>query len=179
MKKQILFWLVVSILLTSCTSISKLFPKQPRPFQGKKFDSEQWKNGDYQTRGEMTRGKLIQQIYEIKKNQKEEILQLLGKPDEITEAICCYAGRNGSSKNKVELWLYFIETEKSERNANVANKEENPLAKQALKLYFDSGVNPNIGERDDDHSYFPMIGFLNCKEKNYGERNMLASKMSV
>lgn len=97
--------------LTSCTSITKLFPKQPRPFQEREFNSEQWKNGDYQTRGEMLPSKLFQQIYEIKGNKKEKVLELLGKPDEITEAICCYSGRGGKSQNKVELWLYYIEIE--------------------------------------------------------------------
>lgn len=151
--KQIFFLCMALSFLTSCTSITKLFPKQPRPFQSKEFNSEQWKNGDYQTRGEMAQGKLFQQIYEIKKNQKEEILQLLGKPDEITEAVCCYSGRGGTSKNKVELWLYYIEIEES--------AGQKSLSPKALKIYFDSSVNPHIGERDGDHSYFPIVGYLN------------------
>lgn len=151
--KQIIFLCCAVFLISSCTSITNYFPKQPRPFQQREFNSAEWKSGDYQTRGEMAQGKLFQQIYEIKKNQKEEILQLLGKPDEITEAVCCYSGRGGTSKNKVELWLYYIEVEES------ADKKS--LSPKALKIYFDSSVNPHIGERDGDHSYFPMVGYLN------------------
>ena len=41
-------------LLSGCQkSIFNLFPKELRPFQEKAFDSQQWKDGDYQTRGEM------------------------------------------------------------------------------------------------------------------------------
>ena len=148
--KQIFLWLIVVILGTSCTSITKLFPREKRPFQEREFDYEQWKSGDYQMRGEMARGKLFQQIYEIKEDQKEEVRQLLGKPDEITEAVCCYSGRAGKSTNKVELWIYYIEIEE--------DKAEKGLRPKALKIYFDSSVTPDIGDRDGDHSYFPKIG---------------------
>ena len=149
---QIFLWLIVVISATSCTSITKLFPREKRAFESRDFNSEQWKSGDYQMRGEMAQGKLFQQIYKIKENQKEEVRELLGKPDEITEAVCCYSGRAGKSTNKVEMWIYYIEIEKS--------ATEKTLVPKALKIYFDSSVNPHIGDRDGDHSYFPMIGYL-------------------
>ncbi len=156
MKKQIygqlFLWLIVGFVGTSCTSITKLFPGVKRPFQEREFDSAQWKSGDYQMRGEMAQGKLFQQIYKIKENQKEAVRELLGKPDEITEAVCCYSGRAGKSTNKVEMWIYYIEIEN--------DKAEKTLVPKALKIYFDSSVNPHVGDRDGDHSYFPMIGRL-------------------
>jgi outer membrane protein assembly factor BamE (lipoprotein component of BamABCDE complex) len=168
MKKQILFWLIVSISLTSCKSITSYFPKQPRPFQKKEFNSEQWKNSDYQTRGEMVSRTLIDQIYQIKSNHQEEILKLFGKPDQVTKAVCCYAGRAGKSGEK-DLWLYYIETEQT---PNVANKNETPLKQEALKIYFDtSSINPNVGERDGNHDYFPAIGYFKLEGRlfNLGE----------
>ena len=159
MKKQIIkqiFLLLMIGSLTSCASITKLFPKIPRPFEPKDFNSEQWKSGDYQTRGEMLPGKLFRQLYDIKENPKEKILELLGKPDVMTEAICCYSGRTGRSTEKVELWIYFIET-KENANSNKSNSE-NSLKPKALKIYFDTSINPTIGDRDGDHSYFPKIG---------------------
>ena len=41
-------------------------------FQTKEFNSREWKNGDYQTRGEMVSRTLIDQIYQIKSNHQEE-----------------------------------------------------------------------------------------------------------
>lgn len=149
---QIFLWLIVIAFATSCTSITKLFPREKRDFELREFNSEQWKSGDYQMRGEMAQGKLFQQIYKIKENQKEEVRELLGKPDLITEAVCCYSGRAGKSTNKVELWMYYIETEKS--------ATDKTLVPKALKIYFDSSVNPHVGERDGDHSYFPMVGYF-------------------
>jgi hypothetical protein len=152
--KQIFFWCILISLNASCTSITKLFPKQPRPFQAKEFNSEQWKNGDYQTRGEMTNGKLFEQIRVFKTNQTEQIIQLLGKPDQITKAHCCYAGRAGKS-GEVDLWLYYIETEDFEKD-----KQAN-LKKKALKIYFgDIGINVNTGEITGNHDYFPAIGYF-------------------
>ncbi len=164
--KQSFFLIAAVSLLTSCTSITKLFPKQPRPFQAKEFNSEQWKNGDYQTRGEMVSRTLIDQIYQIKSNHQEEILKLFGKPDQVTKGACCYAGRSGQSGEK-ELWLYYIETEQT---SNVANKDEIPLSSKALKIYFDtSSINQMVGNRNGNHDYFPAIGYF--KLKNYDQRN--------
>jgi hypothetical protein len=156
----IFFGMIVG-LTTSCTSITQLFPKQPRPFQERKFDSAEWKNGDYQTRGEMTNRNsadtnLIDRIYKIEGNNTQaQILELLGKPDEKTRAACCYAGRAGKS-GETDLWLYYIEVSEA---TNVADKTDKPLVKKALKIYFDGNrVQPNVGKRDGDHSYFPAIG---------------------
>lgn len=161
--KQIFFWCILISLNASCTSITKLFPKQPRPFQTKEFNSKEWKSGDYQTRGEMANRNsldtnLIDRIYKIQgNNSQEQILELLGKPDEKTRAACCYAGRAGRSGEK-ELWIYYIEVRET---ANTADKMNPPLIKKALKIYFDGDrVQPNIGDRDGDHSYFPAIGYF-------------------
>jgi hypothetical protein len=154
--KQIFFWCILISLNASCTSITKLFPKQPRPFQAKEFNSEEWKNGDYQTRGEMADSKLTEQIYKIDSNSQEQILQLLGKPDAKTRARCCYAGRGGQS-GEVDLWLYYVETEGWTKDPNV----KPPLEKKALKIYFDGArISLNFGDRDSDHDYFPKIGYF-------------------
>ena len=161
--KQIFFLCIVISLNASCTSITKLFPKQPRPFQKREFNSEEWKNGDYQTRGEMANRNsvdtnLIDRIYKIQgNNTQEQILELLGKPDEKTRAACCYAGRAGRSGEK-ELWLYYIEVGET---ANTTDKTDKPLIKKALKIYFDGDRGqPNVDDRDGDHSYFPAIGYF-------------------
>lgn len=156
MKKQIFFFGLVLCLITSCTSITRLFPRQPRPFQAREFNSEEWKNGDYQTRGEMTDSKLFERIDKIDSNSQEQILQLFGKPDEKTKARCCYAGRGGQS-GEVDLWLYYIEIEGWKQDPNV----KPPLEKQALKIYFDgTRVTRKVGDRDGNHDYFPAIGYL-------------------
>lgn len=152
--KQIFFYCLIVGLTASCTSITQLFPKQPRPFQKKEFNSEEWKKGDYQTRGEMTnrdssKTNLIDRLYKIEgNNNQEQILELLGKPDQKTKANCCYAGRAGKSGEK-DLWIYYIEVE----------KEAGKTSPKALKIYFDGNrVQPNIGDRDGEHDYFPAIG---------------------
>ena len=159
--KQILFWCIVIGFSTSCASITQLFPKQPRPFQKKEFNSAEWKKGDYQTRGEMinrdsTDNNLIGQIYKIEgNNAQEQIIELLGKPDEKTRAACCYAGRAGKS-GETDLWLYYIEVSET---TNAANQTEKSLGKRALKIYFDGNrVQPDIGMRSGSHDFFPKIG---------------------
>lgn len=156
--KSIVLGVFLSILLTSCTSITQYFPKQPRPFQERKFDSIEWKKGDYQTRGEMMNrdssdSNLFSLIYKIQGNNlQEQILELLGKPDEKTKAACCYAGRAGRS-GETDLWIYYLEVKET------TNTGDKPLAKKALKIYFDGDrIQPGIGERGGDHSHFPKIG---------------------
>ena len=158
MKTSIIKPIFVSVialsLLTSCASITKLFPRQPRPFQAKEFNSAEWKNGDYQTRGEMLNPKFFEQIRNFKTNQADQIKELLGKPDQITKARCCYAGRAGKS-GEVDLWLYYVET------ADFGKDKQSNLKSQALKIYFgDIGINAQIGERDGNHDYFPAIGYF-------------------
>ena len=154
--KQIFFWCIVVALTTSCASITKLFPKVPRPFQKRAFDSEQWKKGDYQTRGEMLGGEVFEKIYQIKSNSPEQILQIFGEPDKKTKAACCYSGRGGSSGEDADLWLYYVETG--------YESLDKPLRKEALKIYFDgTSLHCLVGDRDGDHSYFPVVGYL--KEK--------------
>lgn len=160
MKNQIIksiFLVVIACLsFASCKSITSYFPKEPRPFQQREFNSEEWKNGDYQTRGEMTNSKLFGLIDKIDSNSQEQILQMFGKPDAKTKARCCYAGRAGQS-GEVDLWLYFIETEDWSKDTKV----KPPLVKKALKIYFEgTRITRNIGDRDGNHDYFPAIGFL-------------------
>ena len=161
MKKQIIFLCIAVGLMASCTSLTKIFPKQPRPFQERDFNSAEWKNGDYQTRGEMLNPKLLEQIRNFKTNQSDQIIELLGKPDQITKARCCYSGRGGQS-GEVELWLYYIETNDSGKNANTN------LKKQALKIYFGDigGISSKVGDRDGNHDYFPAIGYFKPLKTN-------------
>jgi hypothetical protein len=155
--RQILLWLITVNLLASCTSITKLFPKEPRPFQIKKFDSEQWKNGDYQTRGEMAEDLwgLIKNPKEEWKKSPEEVRQILGEPDFMTEAECCEA-RRGHSPQKLELWLYYLEIQENSYLPRKPGEPERPLIPQAFKLYFRKGDSRNfetmIGDRAGDHS---------------------------
>lgn len=145
-------------LATSCTPITNLFPKEKRAFKVREFDSAAWKNGDYQTRGEMSSSKISEQIYKIKGDVKEEVTKLLGNPESITKAICCYDGRAGKSDKEIEVWLYYIDVEDYPNKKDLSEK---PLVPKALKIYFDNNsLHLNIGERSGDHSYFPIIGAL-------------------
>lgn len=159
--KQIFFWCIVISLNASCTSITKLFPKEPRPFQEKKFDSEQWKNGDYQTRGEMAEDLegLVTDYKEPWKKSADEVRQILGEPDVVTEAYCCTVNRNVSPQ-KLEMWMYYIQIEED----YPANRERKTVPR-AFKLYFlkdlSGSFNAFIGEREGDHSLrIPVVGMI-------------------
>jgi hypothetical protein len=163
--KQIFFWCVTISLLTSCTSITKNFPKQPRPFQVKEFNSEQWKSGDYQTRGEMAENLRESAGYPNPwKKSAEEVRQILGKPDVITQADCCNIGRSVSPE-KVEVWLYYIEIEEGYRNFPAEGEPKKKILQQAFKLYFPklavNSLTTVIGKRDGDHSLrMPVVGAI-------------------
>jgi hypothetical protein len=176
--KQIVFVCIVVSLTSSCTSITNLFPKEPRPFQKRAFDSEQWKNGDYQTRGEMAENLrlLIEKPDQGWKKSPEEVRQILGKPDVVTEAECCEVGR-GHSPHTAELWLYYIEIEKEYYMPQKEAEAERTMVSRAFKLYFPKGDSAGfrtvIGDRTGDHSILmPVVGRDYQKNKMCGVENL-------
>ena len=142
--RKIIFMTTLTILTGSCSSITNLFPKEPRPFEKRPFNADQWKSGDYQTRGEMVQD-LRRTIYNPQKDWKksaDEVRQILGKPDVVTQAECCYT-RRGVSPPPVEVWLYYVEIEENYDYPRSPGEPERKILPQAFKLYFsedNSGV---------------------------------------
>ena len=106
---KISFGVLVLSLFVSCTMVKNLIPQKKRPFQERTFDSNLWREGDAQARGEMSEdlrwknnaagGNLLRD------KSQAEILNYLGEPDRKTRGKCCGAG--GTSDE--EVWLYNIE----------------------------------------------------------------------
>lgn len=144
---------VCVVFSSSCATVDKLFPKPPRPFQARAFDSKLWRAGDAQTRGEMARdlewnpNKL--ESYNLSQKNQSVVLNILGEPDRKTRGKCCGAGGTA----EVEVWLYKIEI-KEESRAESETKH--------FQIYFteDGRVDTTrIAEWDDRNpDYFPRVG---------------------
>ena len=120
-------------------------------------------NGDFQIRGEMAENlrEIVSDYKTPWKKSADEVRQILGKPDEITQAECCWVGRN-LSPGKVETWLYYIDIENDYRKQS---EPKGKLIPQAFKLYFSNRQSQTfetvIGDRDGDHSVrMPVVGAL-------------------
>jgi hypothetical protein len=124
---------------------------EKRPFQEKKFDAAQWRAGDAQTRGEMSKDLHWRQSapegYLLDDKNRAQVLEILGEPDRKTRGRCCGAG--GTSEE--EVWLYKLET-----------KAGSEIKSEHLQLYFtDSGRvdEMRIAAWDDTKpDYFPRVG---------------------
>ena len=98
------------------------------------------------------------------KKSADEVRQILGKPDVVTQAECCYT-RRGVSPPPVEVWLYYVEIEENYDYPRSPGEPERKILPQAFKLYF-SEDNPGrfyiaIGERNGDHSQLmPVVGAI-------------------
>src|SRR5215510_7183467 len=109
---KISFCVFVLCCFTACASINKFIsglnkPNQgSRPFQERKFDSKLWREGDAQTRGEMSKdlqwNRSESGDYPLENKTREQVLAILGEPDRKTRGRCCGAG--GTFEE--EVWLY-------------------------------------------------------------------------
>jgi hypothetical protein len=150
---KISFGVLILGLFGSCAAVKNLIPKEKTPFQERKFDSKLWREGDAQTRGEMSddlRWKKSQSNgYFLDSKTQSEILEILGEPDRKTRGKCCGAG--GTSDE--EVWLYNIEV-KGSGNSKFNNEH--------FQLYFTpSGKLDEIRISlwdDNNPDYFPRVG---------------------
>lgn len=113
---------------------------------------------------------LVTDFKEPWKKSADEVRQILGEPNVITEADCCEVGRAVSAQ-KVEIWLYDVEIEED----YPANRERK-IIPRAFKLYFrqesSRGFKTVIGEIEGDHSLrIPVVGYFKLEKKlfNFGE----------
>lgn len=149
--------LLIFANLSACTSLTNLLPKAKRPFEKRPFEVTKWKEGDYQTRGEMAENLISYHAdKDFRDKSADEVRQLLGKPDAVTKAPCCHA----RFQSEVEAWVYYIEIERESYDAS--HKSEKTLEKQAVIVYYggrDGGVLIfRIDDRDGNHAYFPIVG---------------------
>lgn len=145
-------WLFV---LSGCQkSIANLFPKQPRPFQEKAFNPEKWKDGDYQTRGEMALSLYRERwnkssANNLEKKSPTEVARLLGEPDKKTRGNCCHV----RYAPEVEVWLYRIQ---------LPDGQKNDLRERAVQIYFTEDGKTvqdlTIKEMEDKPVHIPAIG---------------------
>ena len=122
------FGVLVLSLFVSCTTVKNLMPQKKRPFQERIFDSKLWREGDAQTRGEMSKDLRWKtnaaEGYLLDGKTQSDILTYLGEPDRKTRGRCCGAG--GTSDE--EVWLYNIEIMDGVRMEVTRLIEENNLA---------------------------------------------------
>jgi hypothetical protein len=149
--KNNLIKMSVGVLLICCF-ISCDSIRDKRAFQERNFDSGIWREGDAQTRGEMSKDlrwkKPESGNYVLDGKTRPEVLAILGEPDRKTRGKCCGAG--GTSDE--EVWLYKLEV----------SDGENQLTNKHLQLYFtDSGKIDDwrIALWDDTNpDYYPRVG---------------------
>ena len=139
-------------VLILCFFISCDSVRENRAFQERPFDSNLWRKGDAQIRGEMS-GDLIWKRsesgnYVLNAKTRQEVLALLGEPDRKTRGKCCGAG--GTSED--EVWLYKLEV------ADGSNK----LINEHFQIYFTEGGKIDewrIALWDDKNpDYYPRVG---------------------
>lgn len=156
MKKNILklsFGFLILSLAISCSSVKNILPKEKRNFQERTFVSADWKNGDPQMRGEMSKDLQWRRTdadgYFLRNKTQAEILKILGEPDRKTRGKCCGAG--GTAEG--EVWLYNLE---------VKDEDSPDLKSKQFQIYFttDSKVNETRVSKWDDKNpdYFPRVG---------------------
>jgi len=139
-------------LFASCALIKKQIFRGKRPFQERNFDAKLWREGDPQTRGEMSKDLRWKQSesrsYLLTGRTQQEILAMLGEPDRKTRGKCCGAGGTFDE----EVWLYDIDVKIGDSS----------ITEQHFQIYFtESGKIDawRVAWWDDKNpDYFPRIG---------------------
>ena len=149
---KFLFVVLILSLTVSCSSVKNIFPKEKKPFQERNFDSAEWKKGNEQTRGEMSKDlhwRRSENDYVLSKKNQTEVVRILGEPDRKTRGKCCGAG--GTAEG--EVWLYNLE---------IKYEDSPELKTTQFQIYFttDSKVNETRISKWDDKNpdYFPRVG---------------------
>ncbi len=156
MQKKLLkisFGILVLSLFVSCATVKNLLTQKSGPFQERSFDSKLWREGDAQTRGEMSKDlrwkKNTADGYLLDGKTQSEILTILGEPDRKTRGRCCGAG--GTSDE--EVWLYNIE---------IKDEDDSKTRIKHFQIYFQTGGKVDewrISLWDDKNpDYFPRVG---------------------
>jgi hypothetical protein len=139
-------------LFASCALINKQMFREKRPFQERNFDAKLWREGDPQTRGEMSKDlrwkKTESGRYLLDDKNQQEILAILGEPDRKTRGRCCGAGGTFDE----EVWLYNIDVKTG----------DSTITEEHFQIYFtESGKVDEwrIALWDDKKpDYFPRVG---------------------
>jgi len=150
--KNNLIKISVGILLLCCF-ISCDSVREKRVFQERKFDSDLWRKGDAQTRGEMSEDlrwkKTESGRYVLDDKTRTEVLALLGEPDRKTRGKCCGAG--GTSDE--EVWLYNLE---------MSDGIDSKTKTEHFQIYFTESGKVDALRMDlwDDKNpdYYPRVG---------------------
>lgn len=132
----------------SCDSI-----REKRAFQERPFDSNLWRKGDAQTRGEMSRDLLWKKTetgnYVLDRKTRQEVAAMLGEPDRKTRGRCCGAG--GTSDE--EVWLYNLE---------VSDGTDLKTKTEHFQIYFNESGKIDEWRMmlwdDKNPDYFPRVG---------------------
>lgn len=138
---------VLLCCIISCDSI-----REKRAFELKPFNSDLWRKGDAQIRGEMSRDLIWKRSesgnYVLDAKTRAEVLAILGEPDRKTRGKCCGAG--GTTDD--EVWLYALEV------ADGADK----LKTEHFQIYFSENGKTDewrIAPWDDKNpDYYPRVG---------------------
>lgn len=109
MKRCTRIWLTVAavavgIVLLSIVAVAAHTSLRDGSFRQRTFDSISWKTGDVRTRGEMVASLLGQPL--LFGRNRDEVLAVLGKPDEDHETLFLYRVDVG----RRILWRPFLET---------------------------------------------------------------------
>jgi hypothetical protein len=143
-------------LFAACASFRKAAQennpfREKRPFQERNFDARLWREGDAQTRGEMSKDlrwkTSTPQGYILDDKNRPQVLEILGEPDRKTRGRCCGAGGTFDE----EVWLYNLEV-----------KDGSEIKSEHFQIYFDEsgGVDEwRVAVWDDKNpDYFPRVG---------------------
>ena len=150
---KIVLGVLILSLFFSCASVKKLIPQKKSPYQKRSFDSKLWREGDAQTRGEMSKDLYWKESesgnYLLRNKTQTEIVELLGEPDRKTRGRCCGAGGTWDE----EVWLY---------NVDVKDFDSSDIKTEHFQIYFTESQKVDetrIAPWDDKNpDYYPRIG---------------------
>ncbi len=114
--------------------------KKARPFAVKSFNSQGWKDGDAQTRGEMADD--LSEKHDISQKSQTYVLTMLGEPDKKTKGGYIHRGH----KSDQEVWVYRLAMPTGERHYRIYFNNEKKLVEHAY-----------ITDADFEF-YFPVVG---------------------
>ena len=143
---------LVLVFAASCSQLNKLTFKPKKPFEERSFDAKLWREGDAQTRGEMTKDLQWKETesgdYLLNGKTQKQILAMLGEPDRKTRGMCCGAGGTFDE----EVWLYEIDVKNGDSS----------ITQEHFQIYFTENgkIDAWRVEKWDDKNpdYYPRIG---------------------
>jgi len=136
-QRKLFNFVIVTLLAFSFISSAC---KKARPFMVKSFNSQEWKAGDAQTRGEMADD--LENKHDINQKSQADVLSLLGEPDKKTKGGYIHRG----NQTDQETWVYRLQMPEGEHH---------------YRIYFDNSkksVERASVTDVDSEFYFPVVG---------------------